>query len=450
MASDGKLTDAAIPQPTAEPTAVRARIPDRRPLAGSLLASFYSQAAVVVTGILTARSLGPTDRGYWALLVLVPAILQQLGTLGLPLATTYFIASERGKERAVLRAIRTPAIAQVLALTVIQAAVLWFLVEGEPDRVRLAAGASLLLIAGAVADMYGKAILQGQGRFTALNIVRPTTVTFALVGIVALFATGDARLAPVAAVWVAATLAGGAVTLAVALARRDRRGQVEHVARGPMVRFGLRGLLGSASPIETFRVDQAAIGLVLPAQELGLYVAALSFTNLPALISRSVGMIALPQVARTAARGSSDIWRFFWVSVALTGIVVVLLELWAGFLVPLFFGEDFEDAVPMTRILLVGAFLYAARRVLTDGVSGSGMPGLGSIAELSSWFVLVPLMAILVGPWGAEGVATALTISAAFSLAVLVVLFRRAERRMPEPTTLEGQVPVVRPYEEPL
>ena len=68
------------------------------------------------------------------------------------------------------------------------------------------------------------------------------------------------------------------------------------------------------------------------------------------------------------------------------------------------------------------------------------MPGLGSIAELSSWFVLVPLMAILVGPWGAEGVATALTISAAFSLAVLVVLFRRAERRMPEPTTLEEQV----------
>jgi O-antigen/teichoic acid export membrane protein len=448
VSPDGKVTDAAIAPPAAEQPLDRDRIPDRRPLVGSLVATFFSQAAVVVTGILTARSLGPTDRGYWALLVLVPAILQQLGTLGLPLATTYFIASDRSKESAVLRAIRNPAIAQVLALTIIQGAVLWFLVAGDPNRVRLAAAASLLLIAGSVADMYGKAILQGQGRFTALNIVRPTTVTFALVGIVILFARGDARLAPVAAVWVAATLVGGAVTLAVALARRQRRDRQEPpVARGPMVRFGLRGLLGSASPIETFRVDQAAIGLVLPAQELGLYVAALSFTNLPALISRSVGMIALPQVARTSARGSSDVWRFFWISVVLTGIVVAVLELWAGFLVPLFFGEDFEEAVPMTRILLVGAFLYAARRVLTDGVSGSGMPGLGSIAELSSWFVLIPLMAILVGPWGAEGVATALTISAAFSLALLVVLFRRAERRTPTP---KAPVPVARPYEEPL
>jgi len=449
VAHDGDMSDAALESPLVEPEG-RARIPDRRPLAGSILASFWSQAAVVVTGILTARSLGPTDRGYWALLVLVPAILQQLGTLGLPQATTYFIASHRRKEPAVLRAIRTPAIAQVLALTLIQAAVLWFLVEGEPDRVRLAAGASLLLIAGSVADMYGKAILQGQGRFTALNLVRPATVSFALVGIVILFASGDARLAPVAAVWVAATLAGGAVTLTVALARRERRGRGEHFARGPMLRFGLRGLLGSASPIETFRVDQAAIGLVLPAQELGLYVAALSFTNLPSLISRSVGMIALPQVARNTARGSSDIWRFFWFSVVLTGIVVAVLELWAGFLVPFFFGEDFKAAVPMTRILLVGAFLYAARRVLTDGVSGSGMPGLGSIAELSSWFVLVPLMALLVGPWGAEGVAMALTISAAFSLALLVVLCRRAERRMPKRTAPEAPVPVARSYEEPL
>lgn len=450
MASEGKLTDAATPPPTAEPTADRSRIPDRRPLAGSLLASFWSQAALVVTGILTARSLGPTDRGYWALLVLVPAILQQLGTLGLPLATTYVIASDRRKESAVLRAIRTPAITQVLVLTVIQAVVLWFLVEGEPNRVRLAGGASLLLIAGSLADMYGKAILQGQGRFTALNLVRPTTVTFALVGIVVLYAMGDARLAPIATVWVGATLAGGVLALAVALAGRERRSQQERVARGPMVRFGLRGLLGTASPIETFRVDQAAIGLVLPAQQLGLYVAALSFTNLPSMISRSVGMIALPQVARTAARGESDIWRFFWISVALTGIVVVLLELWAGFLVPFFFGQDFEDAVLMTRILLVGAFFYAARRVLTDGVSGSGMPGLGSIAELSSWFILIPLMAILVGPWGAEGVATALTISAAFSLALLIVLFRRAERRTPKPMAPEEHVLVARPYDEPL
>ena len=36
-----------------------------------------------------------------------------------------------------------------------------------------------------------------------MNIVRPTTMTFALVGIVVLYAMGEVRLAPIATVWVA-------------------------------------------------------------------------------------------------------------------------------------------------------------------------------------------------------------------------------------------------------
>jgi O-antigen/teichoic acid export membrane protein len=122
-------------------------------------------------------------------------------------------------------------------------------------------------------------------------------------------------------------------------------------------------------------------------------------------------------------------WRFFWISVGLTGVVVALLELSAGILVPLFFGTEFKGSIPMTQILLLSAFFYAARRVLTDSASGAGWPGLGSIAEVASWVVLVPFMLLLVTPWGAEGVAVALAVSAAFSLMTLVLLVLRAQRR---------------------
>ncbi len=401
----------------------------RGAVAGSLAVSLYLQAALVVTGVLTARSLGATDRGYWALLVLLPAVLQQIGTLGLPLATTYYIATDRAQETLVLRAIRTPALVQVVSLTVVQAIVLSLVLDGQPARVHIAAIATLFLLAGSLADMYGKAILQGQNRYGALNIFRTTTGTLSLIGIVALFAAGHADLVPIATVWVTANFIGGTVILTVALAgRRRERIEGRPISRRLMFRFGLRGFLGSVSPVETFRVDQAVIGLFLPPRELGLYVAALAFTNLPGLISRSIGMIALPHVAsvRTEDR-SENIWRFFWFSVIATGVVTAVLVVWAGVLVPFFFGGEFEDAVPMTRILLLGAFFYAARRVLTDSASGAGFPGLGSIAELTSWFVLVPLMAVFVGPWGAEGVASALAIASFLSLITLVLLVRRAE-----------------------
>jgi O-antigen/teichoic acid export membrane protein len=57
-------------------------------------------------------------------------------------------------------------------------------------------------------------------------------------------------------------------------------------------------------------------------------------------------------------------------SVVLTGAVVLVLEILAGWLVPFFFGSEFEDAVLITRILLLGTFFWGVRRVLTDITSG--------------------------------------------------------------------------------
>jgi O-antigen/teichoic acid export membrane protein len=402
--------------------------PVRGAVAGSLAASFFSQGALVVTGVLVARTLGPEDRGYLALLFLLPAILQQVGTLGLPLATTYFLARDRSQERAIRRAIRLPVLAQVLLLTVVQAGALWLLVGDEPERVREAAVVSLAIFAGSLADMYGKAVLQGQGRYAAYNLMWNGIVTFYLTGVVALVAAGHADLVTISIAWVCANILSGGLTLAVALAPEPRTPQAPSpVSRGHMLRFGLRGFMGTVSPVATFRLDQAMIGLFLAPEALGLYVAALAFTNLPVFISRGIATIALPHVASAENEQRRDEGsRFLALSIALTGLVIVVLEFAAGWLVPFFFGADFEEAVLITRILLVGTFFTGARRVLTDVTSGRGRPGLGSMAELVSWIVLAPAFAVLMPLWGVEGIAAAITISSAASLLALFLFLRHA------------------------
>jgi O-antigen ligase len=115
-------------------------------------------------------------------------------------------------------------------------------------------------------------------------------------------------------------------------------------------------------------------------------------------------------------------WRFFFLGLALSALAVGALELMAGELITLFFGEDFTQATAIAQILLLASFFMAGRRVLTDGINGIGHPGFGMAAEVTSWILLIPGLAILL-PWlGAEGVAVALAISWGASFVLLVAL----------------------------
>jgi O-antigen/teichoic acid export membrane protein len=85
------------------------RIPARGAVVGSLASGVFAQGVLVVTGVVAARTLGPTDRGYLALVVLVPTVLVLAGNIGLPLATTYFMAKGPSCARSALLLSSRPA-----------------------------------------------------------------------------------------------------------------------------------------------------------------------------------------------------------------------------------------------------------------------------------------------------------------------------------------------------
>ena len=396
-----------------------------RALGGTLAASAISQLALIVSGVLVARGLGPEDRGHLALLVVVSAICCLILSLGLPAAVTYYIARDRSHARAIASSLLMPALLQVGATLALQLALLVALVIHDPDRVKFAAMISLLLVPGFLAFAYGLAILQGQQRFAAYNVLRTVPTVIYVTGVVVAFVLNSADLVRLMAIWTGANFVGGFLTAGVALRGLPRAPTSSPPpSRSQMTRFGLKSLLGAASPIEAFRLDQAIVGLFLTPVALGLYVVALAFTNLPRLVASSVGFVAYPQVAAQSnpAAARRVMWRYFFLGVALSALAVGALEIATGKLVTFFFGSEFGGATPIVRILLLGFLFMGARRVLTDGVNGMGYPGLGTIAEVASWVFLVPTLAIFLPLLGVEGMALALTISWGASLLLLLAL----------------------------
>jgi O-antigen/teichoic acid export membrane protein len=405
--------------------------PSRRAMAGSLLAAGLSQLVLVISGVLVARSLGPQDRGYLALVVLVPTILTQLGNLGLPLAATYYVAGDRSRAMPIARSVLPAAVVQTVVIIVAQLVIFWIVLADEPERVRAAGLLSLAALPGILAQMYGLALLQGLQRFGPFNVLRVSAPAMYALGVVTVFVLGFDHLVEIASVWVAAQACVGLVTLGFAWRCLPMEAPQDSApSRGRLMRFGLKSFIGYVSPVETFRVDQAVIALFLTPATLGLYVVSFAFTNLPRFVAQSIGMVAYPSVASVndpqAAR--RRMWRYVGLAALITALPTALLEMFAGVLVRFFFGDEFAGAESITRILLLGTFVLGVRRVLADGARGAGYPGLGTAAEVASWVSFLPALVLLL-PLGGRGVALALCFAWGFSLLVLVVGVVAAEQR---------------------
>lgn len=388
---------------------------------------FGGQLLVLISGLLVARVLGVTGRGYFAGLGIWPVLLTSLGNLGIPMACTYYLSQHPAQARQILGETYRFALLQSVILTGLLAIVLFLWSRGKPAEVETAVYPTLIMIPAMLGHKYALAVLQGQQRFTAFNILCLLPTALYTFSVVLLFVLGDGLLLPIVIVWVSTFVVAAVVSTVVALRYerldwRDGRG-----LRHQLMTFGLRGHLGTVSPVDSLPIDQAAVALFLSPAALGLYVVAYAFTNLSRIIAQCVGIVIYPTVA--ARRGTHSAWRLVWwsfggvtlLNIVCTALLIAVMPL----LVPLFFGSEFSPAVPIARILLVGTILAASRRILVEGLCGLGSPGASTIAEVSMYPWLAIGGPLLMLRYGVEGVAVALTVGYGLSLVVAVVVSLR-------------------------
>ncbi|HEX8086012.1 MAG TPA: oligosaccharide flippase family protein [Solirubrobacteraceae bacterium] len=418
----------------------------RRASAETVVAGVATQAILMASGIIVARLLGVENRGHLALMTLFPLILAMAGTLGLHTATTYYIAQGHSA-RAILRVVRTTALRQAAVLLVIEAGILVAVFHNEDTGVQVAAALSALGLPAMLMVNWAQAVLQGEHRYRAWNVARLVGPLLYSTGLVAVIAVDADHIALVAGLW------AGTLFLAClgALVYAVRNASPEGSPPPPLAemrRFGLKGMVGWISPLETFQIDQLFLGLALTAADLGIYVVGAALTNLTRVfIPQSLGVIAYPHVASQATRRDARraVWRFFLIALAVCGAAVAFLELVVGPLIPLFFGDEFRDAVPIARILLVGSLFLGLRRVLTDGTRGAGEPTLGTMAEGVTAAIAIPGLFVFGSQHGPEGVAWVITVSYGLGLLVMlaltVIVLARPGGRRPGPTEPEPAAP---------
>ncbi len=396
---------------------------------GTVATGLLGQLVTIVSGIIVARALGVEGRGYLALFVIFPIAISYLGSLGIPHSVTYYTASGEISSDTVRYIFLRFFPLQGMILLLLHVLVLELYVEGMLADIRMAGYVTILVIPFILAQHYGMALVQGVGKFFLFNVLRlivPVTYTIAVL-IIFIFEFSDLRI--ILAAWVLSNILSGSVAFYVAITHIEGicNKNTKSVSFKAIVNFGVKGLFGSVTPLESFRLDHVLAGFLMSPAMLGLYVVGQAFSNLPQFIARSAGMVVYPVVAKKAGEIGKKklVWRFFWFVTFFNIIITTLLILTLPYLLPFLFGDDFGDAIVLGQILLVGTVVAASRRIFVEGLRGIGVPHVSTVAEISMYPWLAIGIPLLIVWYENIGLAIGVTIAYFISLIVALMLGAR-------------------------
>jgi O-antigen/teichoic acid export membrane protein len=360
-----------------------------------------------LTGIVIARFLGPQGRGELTAVLLWSTLLASLGFLGLGEAATYHAARATSALGSLVGTTAAIALFQSALLVALGAGILPIALGRYGGEVRTTALVFLVYVPLFYLMNYPLSLLQGLQRFRAFNALRLLAFLPVAVGIAALALAGALSVWTAALVYLGAYLGNGLVAAALVAragaAHRIRPRFDRRLARS-LLGFGLRSHTSGVAATLNDLLGPLVISLFLAPAKLGLYVVALALTSIVTLVGWSVTLVALPAVARLGPgrERSAAVARYVRLTLLGAAAVTAPLVAFAPPLVRLVFGDAFDGAAQVSRILLVAAVVLTTNHVLQAVLKGLGRPleaGVGEALALGATFaglaVLLPWLGLV-------------------------------------------------------
>lgn len=380
----------------------------------SLLTLFSNSGMTLLgllTGLLLARTLGPTGRGLMTTVMIWPAVLVWAAGLSLGYANIYFAASEPSKRQALFANSFWMAIFLGEAAGVVAAWGLPKFLHLNSSQHFLLTFSLLLLSVGLFSD-YASSLLQGTGRFDQLALVRmiaPLVIGVLLMGLWA------GHLVTVTSV-VVVTWVGSLCQFSCTLYFLGQAGclslRPDHCLLRRSINYSLRIHPGTLAGLANGRIDQLLMTALVAPRLLGFYALAVTFSELSRQLSASIATVLF---SRMAGEVSADARRAMATRATRWTLLIgcaggLCLGLAAHPFVALLWGSRFLEAVPTIYVLLPGTVALGVASSMASSLNGAGRPGVTTLAEIASLLVMIPLLWVLLPRFGILGAGVASTI----------------------------------------
>jgi O-antigen/teichoic acid export membrane protein len=376
----------------------------------------------LTTGVLVARLLRPPGRGDLAAIFNTPTLLSVLASLGLSESLVYYTARQRERAGRYLGT----SLVLAFAASLVFAAAGWLLMplllaEQSAGTVTAARWYLLQVPIGAVLGI-AAAPLRGKGDIKGWNYLKLSHSVVWLMVLLGAIVHGHPQARSLSLAFVLGRLALVPFTFVVVRYRMRRTIKVDVALARPLLRFGVPNMLSVLPNVLNLRLDQMLMAAFLPNRDLGLYVVAVSWSQLPAPALLALGTVLFPRVAAADDADRAELAARGMRMGTLLSVVLGLATLpLTPIGIPFLFRGEYRDAVPVALVLVFAAAASSTNTIQQEAIRGLGQPNLVLRSQLYGLAVTVACLAALLGPFGMMGAAIAsllgyLTIAGALAI----------------------------------
>jgi O-antigen/teichoic acid export membrane protein len=393
-------------------------------LVRTFLAHTVAMAMAIGTGVLTARALGPADRGLYSLCVSLMSLAVALANVQLGPSSIFHMIRERRPAAAVFGGVLVQSIGLGLlagVLLLLGRPLLGSAFDQLPSRPLLLVA---ILVPLGVVDLVLTQMFRALDRFDLFNLHQLIAPALQLAGLGVALGLGGGLLEAFQGL-LAAYVATLAWTFG-ALLRVVRPGFRDRSAWSSLLRFGARIQASTVLGEIEARLAVFLVAAYLRPEDIAFYAIGEALAERMQSIPITIGTVLLPRLAReseaSAAATTALVCRSTMLVMAgmAAGLAIVSRPLIVGL-----YGSEYAPAIAPMLVLLPSAVLRSGSQVLTRFLISTDRPRAIVIVNALSLATRSLLLLAILPATGILGAAASATAACVVHLAATAVLFRR-------------------------
>ncbi len=379
-----------------------------------------------VSGIVTARVLGPASKGTLAALTFVSILVIQCCVLGMGDAAVVRIGQGKASAQealssglVVVLSASLGGVGIVFVYSVLQLPV------HETGIWAAVAVTCVTVVVSSVTQLLAFLVYAGQ-RVVAVSVLTMGISATTMLAVVLFCAVlGLGVFGAALGTLVAATLGAGATAVMLRRQNLRLRPRVTMSYLRPALSFGLRTQLANVLAYSSARVDLLFVYALSSHEQAGLYSVALTFGTIPGFVAIGLSYASFPRMAGQADREAHALTAEMARFAVLIGLVLaVALALVLSTLIAASLGNAYRGALAPGIVLLVANVLWSEQWLLARALAARGDPGLLVRSFTVNLATMIACDLVLIPLGGALGAAVGALAAAVAGLGVCLAAYR--------------------------